>query len=335
MQEENRGDASRKPPLRLPIIAPKDDHSSSASSSSRGGKTTTGPSVPPRARLPPRSRTGCWTCRTRKVKCDEGRPICGQCTRLGHNCDYSPRLSFRDDTPRVVERMQEVSIVGSSIWDGQQSSPVQRFQADCDTASSPVLTETSTGSAPFDDLPPFAQLFNDEDREKKAERSSPGTYHVIVNPDSFQHMPEYSDDDAIKRDHLSPFRRGSIATSLASSLGKESSAESIIPPDPNIVVLPKFEDVARRQTGKEPLSPNLRRIKTEEDDAEKLSEAEMEASEERYIRQFREAVWRQLVPAEIDQLNGMEHSSAFIVENEAQFFPPVCSNPSLLTWLTF
>ena len=231
--------------------------------------------------------------------------------------------------------MQEVSIVGSSIWDGQQSFPIQKVQADCDTASSPVLTEASTGSAPFDDLPPFAQLFNDEDREKKAERSSPGTYHVIVNPDSFQHMPEYSDDDAIKRDRLSPFRRGSIATSLASSLGKESSAESIIPPDPNIVVLPKFEDVARRQTGKEPLSPNLRRIKTEEDDAEKLSEAEMEASEERYIRQFREAVWRQLVPAEIDQLNGMEHSSAFIVENEAQFFPPVCSNPSLLTWLTF
>ena len=118
MQDERRGEASRKTPLRLPAIAPKDDHSSSASSS-RSGQPSAGPSIPPRARLPPRSRTGCWTCRTRKVKCDEGRPICGQCTRLGHDCDYNPRLSFRDDTPRVVERMQEVSIVGSSIWDGQ------------------------------------------------------------------------------------------------------------------------------------------------------------------------------------------------------------------------
>ena len=116
MQDEKRGEASKKVPLRLPIIAPKDDQSSSASSS-RSSHPISGPSIPPRARLPPRSRTGCWTCRTRKVKCDEGRPVCGQCTRLGHNCDYSPRLSFRDDTPRVVERMQEVSVVGSSIWD--------------------------------------------------------------------------------------------------------------------------------------------------------------------------------------------------------------------------
>ena len=117
MQEEKRGEASKKGPVRLPIIAPKDDLSSSASSS-RSGQ----PSIPPRARLPPRSRTGCWTCRTRKVKCDEGRPVCGQCSRLGHVCDYSPRLSFRDDTPRVVERMAEVSIVGSSIWDCQYVS---------------------------------------------------------------------------------------------------------------------------------------------------------------------------------------------------------------------
>jgi hypothetical protein len=118
MQDDKRGDPSRKPTLRLPVIAPKDDYSSSASSS-RSGQPSTGPAIPPRTRLPPRSRTGCWTCRTRKVKCDEGRPVCGQCSRLGHHCDYSPRLSFRDDTPRVVERMQEVSIVGSSIWDCQ------------------------------------------------------------------------------------------------------------------------------------------------------------------------------------------------------------------------
>lgn len=117
MQDEKRGDSSKRPPLRLPIIAPKDDHSSSASSSRSGQLGGSGPTIPPRARLPPRSRTGCWTCRTRKVKCDEGRPVCGQCTRLGHNCDYSPRLSFRDDTPRVVERMQDVTVVSSSIWD--------------------------------------------------------------------------------------------------------------------------------------------------------------------------------------------------------------------------
>lgn len=36
-----------------------------------------------------RVRTGCLTCRTRKVKCDEKRPTCQQCTRLRKTCVYS------------------------------------------------------------------------------------------------------------------------------------------------------------------------------------------------------------------------------------------------------
>lgn len=69
------------------------------------------------------------------VKCDEARPTCGvrpvllphgtemetdshqQCARLGHQCDYSPRLSFRDDTQRIMERMPDVSTIGSVVWD--------------------------------------------------------------------------------------------------------------------------------------------------------------------------------------------------------------------------
>lgn len=39
----------------------------------------------------PRSRSGCWTCRTKKVKCDEQRPHCRRCTRLKLLCDYAPR----------------------------------------------------------------------------------------------------------------------------------------------------------------------------------------------------------------------------------------------------
>jgi hypothetical protein len=28
-----------------------------------------------------RTKTGCWTCRGRKLKCDEVRPVCGACKR--------------------------------------------------------------------------------------------------------------------------------------------------------------------------------------------------------------------------------------------------------------
>jgi hypothetical protein len=116
MQGTKRADPSAKQQLRLPAIAPKDDHSSSTSSSRSLNQSSGTSNVASRTRLPPRSRTGCWTCRTRKVKCGEERPACAQCTRLGHTCDYSARLSFRDDTPRVVERMQDVSALGSSVW---------------------------------------------------------------------------------------------------------------------------------------------------------------------------------------------------------------------------
>lgn len=44
-----------------------------------------------RGRNGPRSRNGCWTCRTKKVKCDEKRPKCLRCIRLRLLCDYEPR----------------------------------------------------------------------------------------------------------------------------------------------------------------------------------------------------------------------------------------------------
>ncbi|KAF4472118.1 Transcriptional regulatory moc3 [Fusarium albosuccineum] len=42
-----------------------------------------------------RVRSGCLTCRSRKVKCDEGRPTCHNCTRLEKQCVYQARRSSR------------------------------------------------------------------------------------------------------------------------------------------------------------------------------------------------------------------------------------------------
>ena len=38
-----------------------------------------------------RVRSGCLTCRARKVKCDEARPVCNNCSRLERACNYKPR----------------------------------------------------------------------------------------------------------------------------------------------------------------------------------------------------------------------------------------------------
>ena len=38
--------------------------------------------------VPKPKRVACAICRKRKLKCDGGRPKCGTCARLGHNCAY-------------------------------------------------------------------------------------------------------------------------------------------------------------------------------------------------------------------------------------------------------
>jgi hypothetical protein len=52
VMQNRRGDASAKRSLRLPIIAPKEEVLE--------GKSDKSMIAPPRIRLPPRSRTGCW-----------------------------------------------------------------------------------------------------------------------------------------------------------------------------------------------------------------------------------------------------------------------------------
>ncbi|KAJ0412952.1 hypothetical protein BJY00DRAFT_320280 [Aspergillus carlsbadensis] len=50
----------------------------------------------------PRSRAGCVTCKQRHVRCDEGRPCCGHCTRLQLHCAY--RANSPQRTVRRTER---------------------------------------------------------------------------------------------------------------------------------------------------------------------------------------------------------------------------------------
>lgn len=70
-------------------------------------------------RKAPRTKTGCWTCRERKVRCDEQKPTCSNCVRLGLDCaGYGARITFRDDTPRVISRMEPVTdLEGCAVYE--------------------------------------------------------------------------------------------------------------------------------------------------------------------------------------------------------------------------
>ncbi|KAI0180216.1 hypothetical protein GGR52DRAFT_232672 [Hypoxylon sp. FL1284] len=48
----------------------------------------TAPSVPRVRARRPKVRTGCSTCKSRRIKCDEARPVCGRCQRSRLPCQY-------------------------------------------------------------------------------------------------------------------------------------------------------------------------------------------------------------------------------------------------------
>ncbi|KAM0418788.1 hypothetical protein ACHAPT_012298 [Fusarium lateritium] len=70
----------------------------------QGDQQLRGHSKPPfRRQFKPKARTGCHTCRIRRVKCDEGRPACDRCLSTDRICDGYPSvfrvLTFEASTP--------------------------------------------------------------------------------------------------------------------------------------------------------------------------------------------------------------------------------------------
>lgn len=62
--------------------------------------------------------SGCWTCRDRHVKCDEGRPLCARCLRGGFECQgYGIKLVWVD--PETQEREQNIRrVIGTpAVYD--------------------------------------------------------------------------------------------------------------------------------------------------------------------------------------------------------------------------
>lgn len=76
-------------------------------------------SVPIQVTMVNRGRSaGCVTCKTRRVKCDEGKPHCWRCQRLGIECGgYKTKVLFRDQNYRfnLVKRDSDVDIGGSMV----------------------------------------------------------------------------------------------------------------------------------------------------------------------------------------------------------------------------
>ncbi|KAI5926162.1 hypothetical protein F4810DRAFT_699701 [Camillea tinctor] len=77
----SKDDSAESQPQRPPTPEEKDDTSPTAK----------------KAPIRKRTKTGCLTCRKRRIKCDEGRPTCNNCLKSKRQCDgYNQRVIFKD-----------------------------------------------------------------------------------------------------------------------------------------------------------------------------------------------------------------------------------------------
>ncbi|QIX01044.1 hypothetical protein AMS68_006561 [Peltaster fructicola] len=68
-----------------------------------------------------RTRSGCYTCRQRRVKCDEGRPICDRCRKGKRDCTY-PDKTTSSKSNRTAPKSKSPDTYSSSSSDEQDDS---------------------------------------------------------------------------------------------------------------------------------------------------------------------------------------------------------------------
>lgn len=181
-----------------------------------------------------------------------------------------------------------------------------------------------------DCLPSFEMLTSDEDRERKAEGSVPGTYHVVVIPESFALLPEYTEsvpEKSIRDQALHPLFTNS-----------ETNQSDIAPKEdnPNVVILKDFRDMRRpspinRKCSAPPLDSDspIRTPSTTSSFQGIMPEPQQGWPEpdinDILLRHFRGAVWAQLFSetALIDCPSGSYRLSSELFEQEAARSPRV------------
>lgn len=84
-----------------------------------------------------RTFTGCRTCRRRRVKCDEQRPVCGHCRRLKLDCEGYDAL---------IQWMRPIDV--ANFWDAAEDEltgqPVDARQSRRQLFSGATAVSTNT-----------------------------------------------------------------------------------------------------------------------------------------------------------------------------------------------
>lgn len=128
-----------------------------------------------------RTRNGCFTCRNRRVKCDEARPVCDRCRKGNRECEFPPPIkpSKRKHRPAGSQTVSRTTVASSEDGDGRsKASETVENQVEQDSITADFSNRTS----------PAQTVEHDEERTpvnpkgKQSDSSSTATKEKNISP---------------------------------------------------------------------------------------------------------------------------------------------------------
>ncbi|KAF2454471.1 fungal-specific transcription factor domain-containing protein [Lineolata rhizophorae] len=168
--------------------------------------------------------TGCWTCRARKLKCDEGQPACNQCAIKGFFCEgYATRLQW---LPPITGRVDDGSSSTAQLAPGIGS---RRRQILIEPPRSILSSEEIDGILAAIDSHQFESI-------QPSERNEP---FGVFQASSLQASPQIQgclqaspptsasefQDDALRSENAASVEDPFLDSGLQSEIGESASLE--------------------------------------------------------------------------------------------------------------
>ncbi|KIN04789.1 hypothetical protein OIDMADRAFT_115392 [Oidiodendron maius Zn] len=130
-----------------------------------------------------RSRTGCYTCRLRRKKCDEGSPSCTACKHLGLRCEYKRPMWWSNNDQRLLQKNNIKTIIKR-----------KKLSEKTNTSSSSLVMTPGAESPPglCHSLPTSTTFSDSLDRTRSASIDSQLSLFDFHPPPTIVEYPTYS-----------------------------------------------------------------------------------------------------------------------------------------------
>jgi Fungal specific transcription factor domain/Fungal Zn(2)-Cys(6) binuclear cluster domain len=130
-----------------------------------------------------RTRNGCFTCRYRRVKCDEARPICDRCRKGNRTCEFPPpaKPSKRKSRATGSQSVSKLTVASSEDDEGMsRGSPAAENESELDPNASGISYPASShGEGGQDDdrtpVKPRLQASSSRSSGTKDKNTTPST----------------------------------------------------------------------------------------------------------------------------------------------------------------